>query len=49
MSTVFLYKIMFSICPTVLYVQSFQDNANKVKKIYVWTKKSSLQWDLFPL
>lgn len=39
MSTVFLYKIMFSICPAVLYVQSFQDNANKVKKIYVWTKK----------
>lgn len=48
MSTVFLYKIMFSICPAVLYVQSFQDNANKVKKIHVWTKKVLFSGTCFP-
>lgn len=39
MSTVFLCKIMFSVCPTVLYVQSYQDNVNKVQKINVWMNR----------
>lgn len=37
-----LYKIMFSICPTVLYVQSFQDNVNKVQKVNMWTNRKVL-------